>query len=323
MTAVAPHGARHRVPDGSRRHRGDARDVARVRWWGALWRGSAIPAEAIPAEVIPAEAIRAETMPADAPPTTAGQVGPLPAASEPILPPVLPVPPHALGGEMARDVEAYIHPTTRWSRSAHIGSPYRRLQHDEEWERLHRPLTIGARCDIGPFCVVAEEVRIGDDTILDAYTLVEGGATIGDGVVVTHRASIGAKAVVEDGCVIAALVCERARVGSGSRVFGDLIHRQLDPTLPWDAEVAIESSPRLGSGVFVGWGATVVGGVNIGDGAYVCAGATVTKDVAAGMIVTGVNEQVRPEDWHGTLGKSHFFRGPDGMHDDDGTRPTA
>ncbi|MFD8492472.1 hypothetical protein [Amycolatopsis sp. NPDC059657] len=191
--------------------------------------------------------------------------------------------------------------------TAEIGVPYRRLQVGD-WDRLDRKTTVGARCDIGPFCVVVEESQIGDDSILDTYCHLEGGVTLGKNVLLTHRASVGAKAKIGDGSIIGcSLVCERSHIGANCRVFGDLIHRQLDPTLPWDAPEAEESSPRLQDNVFVGWGATLIGGINIGTGAYICAGATVTMDVPAHHIVTGQNTVVSPSDWHGALGKSAFF----------------
>lgn len=198
--------------------------------------------------------------------------------------------------------------TARVAPTAQLGAPYRLLQ-EGEWDRLHRPTVIGEGCDIGHFCVVGEEAQLGAGTILDTYCLVEGGATLGERVIVTHRASVGARAVVgHDSVIGCSLVCERSRIGNRCRVFGDLVHRQLDPTRPWDAPEAEESSPILEDGVFVGWGATVVGGITIGEGAYICAGATVTKDVAAGRIVTGSNDVSSPQDWKGSLGKSEFFR---------------
>ncbi len=187
--------------------------------------------------------------------------------------------------------------------TAVIGAPYRRLQQGE-WKRLNRPTTIGAHCDIGPFCVVGEEALIGEGTILDAYTLIGCGATVGDNVIATHRASVGDKARIGDDCVIGGLICERSVVGNGSRVFGDLIHRQLDPALPWDAPEAVEQSPVLEDGVFIGWGAAVVGDIKIGKGAYVCVGATVTRDVDPGQIVRGTNEMISPDEWPGQLGRN-------------------
>ncbi|MDQ2884233.1 MAG: hypothetical protein M3Y48_24600 [Actinomycetota bacterium] len=181
-----------------------------------------------------------------------------------------------------------------------IGAPYRRLQQGE-WNRLNRPTTIGAHCDIGPFCVVGAEAMIGECTVLDSFTLIGWGATIGKNVIATHRATVGAKARIGDDCVIGGLICERSVVGNGSRVFGDLIHRQLDPAIPWDAPEAMENSPTLEDGAFIGWGAIVVGDIKIGKGAYVCAGATVTRDVDPGKIVKGTNEIISPDEWPGKL----------------------
>jgi acetyltransferase-like isoleucine patch superfamily enzyme len=203
------------------------------------------------------------------------------------------------------------HPSATVAPSAVIGAPYRRLQHGA-WNRLNRATTIGARCDIGPFCVVGEEAVIGEGAILDSYTLVGWGATIGNNVIATHRASIGAKARIGDDCVIGGLICERSVVGNGSRVFGDLIHRQLDTTIPWDDPEAMENSPTLEDEVFIGWGATVVGDIKIGKGAYVCAGATVTRDVDPGTIARGTNEMISPGEWPGQLGRNRASvrRGP-------------
>lgn len=44
----------------------------------------------------------------------------------------------------------------------------------------------------------------------------------------------------------------------------------------------------IGDNVWIGAGATVVGGVTIGDRAVIAAGAVVTRDVAAGQVVGGV-----------------------------------
>lgn len=195
------------------------------------------------------------------------------------------------------------HPSATVAPTAVIGAPYRRLQQGE-WNRLNRLTTIGAHCDIGPFCVVGEEAVIGENTILDSYTLIGWGATIGKNVIATHRASVGAKARIGDNCVIGGRICERVVVGNGSRVFGDLIHRQLDPTKPWDAPESMENSPILEDDVFIGWGATVVGDIKIGRGVYVCAGATVTRSVDPGQIVRGTNEIISPDKWPGQLGRN-------------------
>jgi serine O-acetyltransferase len=46
-------------------------------------------------------------------------------------------------------------------------------------------------------------------------------------------------------------------------------------------------SPRIGRGVFIGAGATVVGDIQIGDRARIGAGTVVTSDVPAGCTAVG------------------------------------
>jgi acetyltransferase-like isoleucine patch superfamily enzyme len=181
------------------------------------------------------------------------------------------------------------------------------LGHTRMWDRIDRPTTIGANCEIRDFCVVGVEVEIGDDTVLDCYSWIDVAATLGRRVLITHRAHVEARASIGDDCVIAGLICERSSIGDRCRVFGDLLHRQLDPSRPWDAPDSEESAPTLQDDVFVGREASIVGEVTVGAGVYVCAGAVVTRDVEPGMIVSGVNKVWRPDEWPGPLGKSDFF----------------
>jgi serine acetyltransferase len=200
-----------------------------------------------------------------------------------------------------------VDPSATIAQTAVIGAPYRRL-FEGHWDRLDRPTFIGPGCDVGNFCLVGDEASIGAESILDNYTLVEPGATVGRRTLVSYRATIGVKSEVGDDCVIGGLIAERSRVGDRCRVFGDLVHRQLDPGMPWDAGEAQEISPTIKDDAFVGWGATIVGPITVGRGAYVCAGATVTRPVPARMIVRGNNDRIAPEDWKGDLAVSEFFR---------------
>jgi acetyltransferase-like isoleucine patch superfamily enzyme len=200
---------------------------------------------------------------------------------------------------------AGVDPTARIAPTSIIGNPSRPLLDGREVESEGRTV-IGPGVWIGHFSTIGPGVTIGARSIVEDYVNIQANAVLGNGVLVTSKAWLGIGASVGDDCIIKGHVGDNVRVGAGCRIAGELIHRQLDPSIPWDDPVD-EASPIVADGAFVGWRAVVIGGVNIGEGAYVCAGALVTKDVPAGYIACGRNEFMPPSDWPGTLGKSPFF----------------
>jgi UDP-3-O-[3-hydroxymyristoyl] glucosamine N-acyltransferase len=195
---------------------------------------------------------------------------------------------------------AYIAPT------AIIEKPFRPLLDGRE-VRVDCPTEIGVGVWIGHYTTVGAGARIGAGSIIEEFVNIQPRCEIGSRVLVTSRSYIGMGATVGDDCVIKGHVGENSRVGARCRIFGDLIHRQLDPSIPWDDPAAEEPDPVIGDGVFVGWRAVIVGGVNIGEGAYVCADALITIDVPDGHIAYGRNQITHPDSWPGALGKSPFF----------------
>jgi acetyltransferase-like isoleucine patch superfamily enzyme len=197
-------------------------------------------------------------------------------------------------------ITGYMAPT------AIIENPYRPLldgreiRVDRETE-IHEDVWIGHYTTIGPGAMI----RAG--AILENFVGIEPGATIGSRTLVASRSWIGIGATLGDNSVVKGYVGDYTRIGAGCRIFGDLIHRQLDPSVPWDDPGAEEPAPVVGDGAFIGWRALVVGGVNIGDGAYICAGALITKDVPAWHIAHGRNQVTHPDSWPGALGKSPYF----------------
>jgi acetyltransferase-like isoleucine patch superfamily enzyme len=207
---------------------------------------------------------------------------------------------------------AVIHPTAKIARSAVIGSPFRPLL-DGRQVSADRRTVIEADVWVGQFCSVGQGVRIGVNSILEDYVGIQNGSVIGQRVLVASRARLGMGVTVGDDSVIKGHVGDSARIGMNCRIAGDLIHRQLDPTIPWDDPAAEEPSPIVADGAFIGWRAVVIGGVNIGAGTYVCAGALVTIDIPPGHIVYGRNQIVHPSSWRGALGKSPFFHSAPGL----------
>jgi acetyltransferase-like isoleucine patch superfamily enzyme len=193
--------------------------------------------------------------------------------------------------------------------TAIIGTPFRPLLDGRQLD-IDRAPVIAEGVWIGHYTTVGPGATVGAGSILEDFVGIEPGAQIGSRVLVTSRSWIGIGATVGDNSVIKGYIGDHARIGTGCRIFGDLIHRQLDPSVPWDDPAAEEPAPIVADGAFVGWRAVIVGGVNIGAGAYVCAGALITKDVPAGCIAYGRNKFTYPRSWPGALGKSPFFYNP-------------
>jgi UDP-3-O-[3-hydroxymyristoyl] glucosamine N-acyltransferase len=210
------------------------------------------------------------------------------------------------GINMTSSYASVLDPTAQIAATAIISGPFRPLL-DGRRIAGDRDTAIAAGVWVGQFTVVGHGVMIGQDSLVEDYVSIQAGSTIGRRVVIATRSYVGLGAVIGDDTVIRGHVGDSARVGARCRIAGDLIHRQLDPSLGWDDEGSEEPAPVVADGAFVGWRAVVVGGVNIGAGSYICAGALVTRDVPAGHIASGRNKITHPSKWQGALGKSPFF----------------
>ena len=79
------------------------------------------------------------------------------------------------------------------------------------------------------------------------------------------------------------------RIGDGCQIGHNVVFATLNHGLAPEERKATYPAPIvLGRNVWVGSNATILQGVHIGDNAVVAAGAVVTKDVAANMVVGGV-----------------------------------
>jgi acetyltransferase-like isoleucine patch superfamily enzyme len=209
---------------------------------------------------------------------------------------------------MSEGNPAYVDPSAYVAPTAVISSPFRPLL-DGRSVRGGRTV-INANVWIGQFVTIGEGATIGANSLIEDYVAILANTVVGRRVVVASRSWIGIGVTVGDDSVIKGHIGDSVKIGTHCRVAGDLIHRQLDPSLGWDDAGSDESAPIVEDGAFVGWRAVVIGGVNIGAGAYVCSGALVTRDVPAGYIASGQNQITHPSLWPGALGKSPFFKDP-------------
>jgi acetyltransferase-like isoleucine patch superfamily enzyme len=130
---------------------------------------------------------------------------------------------------------------------------------------------IGARVILGDQSCVRERVTIGDDVVLGRGSLVENDTTIGALTKIQAEAYITAHSTLEDEVFIAPCV-----VTTNDNFMGRTERRH-----------DLIAGPTIRRRARVGGGAILCPGVEIGEEAFVGAGAVVTKDVPARVIVVG------------------------------------
>ena len=131
--------------------------------------------------------------------------------------------------------------------------------------------TIGARVILGDQSCVRERVAVGDDVVLGRGSLIENDTTVGALTKIQADAYITAYSTLEEDVFIAPCV-----VTTNDNFMGRTERRH-----------ELIEGPTIRRGARVGGGAVLCPGVEIGEEAFVGAGAVVTKDVPARMLVVG------------------------------------
>jgi acetyltransferase-like isoleucine patch superfamily enzyme len=130
---------------------------------------------------------------------------------------------------------------------------------------------IGARVILGDQSCVRERVVVGDDVVIGRGSLVENDTTIGAMTKIQAEAYITAYSTLEEHVFIAPCV-----VTTNDNFMGRTERRHQ-----------LIKGPTIRRGARVGGGAILLPGIEIGEDAFVGAGAVVTKDVEARMLVVG------------------------------------
>jgi acetyltransferase-like isoleucine patch superfamily enzyme len=130
---------------------------------------------------------------------------------------------------------------------------------------------IGARVILGDQSCVRERVVVGDDVVIGRGSLVENDTTIGAMTKIQAEAYITAYSTLEEHVFIAPCV-----VTTNDNFMGRTERRR-----------ELIKGPTIRRGARVGGGAILLPGIEIGEDAFIGAGAVVTKDVEARMLVVG------------------------------------
>jgi acetyltransferase-like isoleucine patch superfamily enzyme len=134
---------------------------------------------------------------------------------------------------------------------------------------LYAGSTIGDRFETGHNVIVREENQIGSDVKIWNNAVIDYGSTIGDRVKIHSNCYIAQFSTIEDDVFL----------GPGASLAND--------PHPGTATHLCMRGPTLKAGAQIGMNATILPFVTIGERALVGAGAVVTRDVPAGMVVIG------------------------------------
>ncbi len=184
-----------------------------------------------------------------------------------------------------------------------IGYPY--VESEKSFKAQDTKTSIGRKCIIGSHVIIYEGASIGDETYIQDFCRIGEDVKIGKKCRILYGANINGETIIGDNSIIAGFCCERAIIGKKVRLFGELIHAHRAPHLGWDD--VTEDSPKIADNVFIGFGAKIIGGIQIGKNSFIAAGAIVTKGVPDSHVVVGTNQIIHFSKWKGKLRTSLFF----------------
>ncbi len=139
---------------------------------------------------------------------------------------------------------------------------------------------VGEGTRVWPFAHVLDGAVIGRDCNICEHAYVEGGATLGDRVIVKNQAMIWDGVAIEDDVFIGPGVAFTNDRYPRSRGLKETGHR-YQQTENWLAPTTVRHGASIGAG------AIVLAGVTIGQYASIGAGSVVTRDVPDHAIVSG------------------------------------
>lgn len=134
---------------------------------------------------------------------------------------------------------------------------------------------IGKNVSIGSFCIIDEDVEIGDNTIIKNYVELRKGSKIGKNCFIDSRVSSSGNCIIKDNVIIRydSIIARGVIIEEHTYICPKMMTNNLDTN-----KVQIGGA-HIGKNVFVGTSCVLQHGIRIGDNSSLGALSFVNKDV--------------------------------------------
>jgi UDP-N-acetylglucosamine acyltransferase len=143
--------------------------------------------------------------------------------------------------------------------------------------------TIGKNVQIGAFCIIEDDVVIGDNTIIKSYVELRKGTIIGSDCYIDSRVSSSGNCVIGNKVTVRydSIIARGVKIGDGTYICPKMMSNNLN------TEHEQIGGADIGENVFVGTGCVLQHGISIGDNSVLGSMSFVNKNVPANEIWFG------------------------------------
>jgi len=173
---------------------------------------------------------------------------------------------------------------------------------DSSFNFIGKGFKHGANFKIGKFCIIHDDVVVGDNVSIGNYTILHKGTQLGNGTVVGSYCEIGEGVVTQNNVVIQGRIrtgefCtieDNVTIKYGTILTSNVLLKKncfLGPnviTLGSTHKRVTVHGTEIGENTYIGAGSKLGGGVKVGDNIAVGALSFINKDISESGVYVGI-----------------------------------